>query len=80
MYFENNALVFEQNRVNSFIEISLLRSKTLSNLFIYLDTSYKNCYNKKADNVRWKLLAYPSFSYIRTMQNGKVDFEQFLVA
>ena len=24
---------------------------------------------------RRRLLAYPSFSYIETMQNGKVDFE-----
>jgi len=36
---------------------------------------------KKADGLlrnlcaRRRLLAYPSFSYIETMQNGKVDFE-----
>ena len=30
---------------------------------------------KKAGNARRRLLAYPSFSYIETMQNGKVDFE-----
>jgi len=34
-----------------------------------------NNYSKKAGNARRRLLAYPSFSYIETMQNGKVDFE-----
>ena len=36
--------------------------------------------NKKAGNARWKLLAYPSFVCIQTMQNGKVNFEQFPIA
>ena len=34
-----------------------------------------NWMDKKAGNARRRLLAYPSFSYIETMQNGKVDFE-----
>ena len=35
---------------------------------------------KKAGNARRKLLAYRSFFYIQTMQNGKVDFAQFPIA
>jgi len=34
-------------------------------------------WNKKAGNARWKLLAYPSFACIQTMQNGKIHFAQF---
>jgi len=33
---------------------------------------------KKVDNAHSKLLAYPTFVYIQTMQNGKVHFAQFL--
>ncbi|MBE6665008.1 MAG: hypothetical protein E7603_02130 [Ruminococcaceae bacterium] len=33
--------------------------------------------NKKVGNARSKLLAYPSFAYIQTMQNGKIHFAQF---
>ena len=42
-----------------------------------IDNDRFSCYNKnkKAGNARRRLLAYPSFSYIETMQNGKVDFE-----
>ena len=34
--------------------------------------------SKKAGNARWKLLAYHSFYYIQTMQNGEVDSSNFL--
>jgi hypothetical protein len=33
--------------------------------------------DKKSGNARRKLLAYPSFACVQTMQNGKVDFVQF---
>jgi hypothetical protein len=36
------------------------------------------CFSKKVDNAHRKLLAYLSFAYIETMQNGKVDLRNFL--
>jgi len=34
-------------------------------------------FKDKGKTLTARLLAYPSFSYIETMQNGKVDFEEF---
>ena len=34
--------------------------------------------HKKAGNTHRKLLAYQSFAYVETMQNGKVDLHNFL--
>ena len=33
--------------------------------------------NKKVGNAHRKLLACPSLSCVQTMQNGKIEFEQF---
>ena len=33
---------------------------------------------QKVGNAHSKLLAYPSFAYIETIQNGKIDFRNFL--
>ena len=42
------------------------------------DIKYIVC--EKVGNAHPKLLAYPSFDYIQTMQNGKVSFAQFPIA